>query len=333
MPYKDQIDRRATIHFGMGLFATLALHGRAYGYLPEQSNALWRKEPNKPVLGGALGTCFDVCLIREDGLYKMWFSWRPRKSIALVTSSDGIKWSDPVLCLSGLPGSAWEEDVNRPIVVKKGGLYHLWYTGQARGRSAIGYARSEDGVSWKRVQEAPVMLPTSAWEGVAVMVPHVLWEPQIGGWRMWYSAGEQYEPNAIGIATSFDGVNWIKHPANPVLQPDKSIRWERERVTGAQIVHHNGYYYAFYIGFEDVDHARIGIARSVDGIQGWVRHAGNPIISPTPGGWDADACYKPFALQTDHEWVLWYNGRTATIEQIGRAVQRGSTLYFVERPA
>jgi hypothetical protein len=36
------------------------------------------------------------------------------------------------------------------------------------------------------------------------MCPHVLWDegPAV---RMWYSAGEQYEPNAIGYATSSDG--------------------------------------------------------------------------------------------------------------------------------
>ena len=51
----------------------------------------------------------------------------------------------------------------------------------------------------------------------------------------------------------------------------------------------------FYVGFRDIDHAQIGIARSRDGISHWQRSNGNPIISPTTDGWDADACYKPFA--------------------------------------
>ena len=34
---------------------------------------------------------------------------------------------------------------------------------------------------------------------------------------MWYSGGEQYEPNAIGYATSPDGLAWTKHAKQPGL--------------------------------------------------------------------------------------------------------------------
>ena len=73
-----------------------------------------------PVLGGSLGTCFDVSLLREEGRYRMWFSWRPKKSVALVESTNGTDWSRPshrprpqILSLQ------WEADINRPVVVKK----------------------------------------------------------------------------------------------------------------------------------------------------------------------------------------------------------------------
>ena len=46
----------------------------------------WRKYEKNPVLGGALGTCFDVSVLREGDKYRMWFSWRPKQSIALVES-------------------------------------------------------------------------------------------------------------------------------------------------------------------------------------------------------------------------------------------------------
>ena len=42
-------------------------------------------------------------------------------------------------------GSSWEADMNRPVVVYKDGLYHMWYTGQNDGKSWIGYAISKDG--------------------------------------------------------------------------------------------------------------------------------------------------------------------------------------------
>ena len=38
----------------------------------------------------------------------MWFSWRPKKSIALVESRDGIRWSSPVIVLGPDDRADWE---------------------------------------------------------------------------------------------------------------------------------------------------------------------------------------------------------------------------------
>ena len=54
----------------------------------------------------------------------------------------------------------------------------------------------------------------------------------------------------------------------------------------------------------------------------------NPIIRPGARQWDADACYKPFALLDDGQWLLWYNGRRGQVEQIGLAVHPGADLDF-----
>jgi predicted GH43/DUF377 family glycosyl hydrolase len=84
----------------------------------------------------------------------------------------------------------------------------------------------------------------------------------------------------------------------------------------------------FYIGFRDEHCAQIGIARSRDGITGWERHPANPIISPGANQWDGEACYKPFALFDGHRWLLWYNGRRGSVEQIGLAIHDGEDLGF-----
>src|SRR5690242_1135095 len=81
------------------------------------------KYRNNPVLGGPLGTCFDVSVLWEDGQYRMWFSWRPKRSIALVTSKDGLAWGKPVIVLDPNKASGWEEDVNRPVVIRRDGKY------------------------------------------------------------------------------------------------------------------------------------------------------------------------------------------------------------------
>jgi beta-1,2-mannobiose phosphorylase / 1,2-beta-oligomannan phosphorylase len=314
------------------LFACLFLTGLPSSLLPAAFNVEntggWVKYAKNPVLGGSLGTCFDISVLREDGKYRMWFSWRPKRSIALVESKDGLVWGKPVVVFGPHKTSGWEEDVNRPVVIKQGGKYRMWYTGQARAKSWIGYATSEDGKTWNRASDKPVLSPEQPWEKVAVMCPHVLYDDQQGLYRMWYSGGEQYEPNAIGYATSKDGLKWTRHGKNPIFRPDPQNGWEKDRVTACQVVRHGDWYLMFYIGFRDRDHAQIGVARSRDGITGWERHPANPIIRPGKGQWDADAVYKPNAIFDGKRWLLWYNGRRGGVEQIGVAIHDGQDLGF-----
>src|SRR5215475_11994602 len=103
---------------------------------PAETTAGWVKYAKNPVLGGDLGTCFDISVLKEGDTYRMWFSWRPKKSLALVESKDGDR-------------------------------YQMWYTGQARGKSWIGYATSKDGKAWKRESDKPVLAAEHAWEKVA----------------------------------------------------------------------------------------------------------------------------------------------------------------------
>ncbi|MDR3690256.1 MAG: family 43 glycosylhydrolase [Fimbriimonas sp.] len=329
-------------HYHLGSGLSLFMNGRRIAHRPDLGDmnaalsartataklpSRWEKHTGGPVLGGSLGTCFDVCMLKDKGVYKMYFSWRPKKSVAVTESKDGVHWGEPRI-LIGPSSTGWEDDINRPSVVKRAGVYQIWYTGQFDGRSSIGFATSTDGVQWER-REKPVMEPDRPWEKVAVMCPSVLWDESAHLYRMWYSGGEQYEPDAIGYAVSSDGVHWKKE-ANPIFEADPSSRWEQYKVTACQVLRHQGWYVMFYIGFRDIDHAQIGIARSRDGISHWERLKDNPIVSPTVEGWDADACYKPFAIfdKSSNRWMLWYNGRHGGLEQIGLAVKRGTGLGF-----
>lgn len=294
------------------------------------TNGAWVKYSGNPVMGGKYGTCFDVSVLKEGDNYRMWVSWRPKGSIALVESKDGLHWSEPPkIVLGPRRETGWEDDINRPVVIKREDGYHMWYTGQSEGHSRIGYATSVDGVVWRRMSEKPVLSPDQPWEKAALMCPDVIWDESAKVFRMWYSGGEQYEPDAIGYATSSDGISWIKYADNPVFKSDPSAAWEKYKVTACQVVQENGWYLMFYIGFRDVDHAQIGLARSKDGVGHWERNPANPIVHPDPGAWDHDACYKPYAIFDGQKWLLWYNGRHGGLEQIGVAIHERHDLGFV----
>ena len=296
------------------------------------ANAGWTKYENNPVLGGNLGTCFDISVIRDSNRYRMYFSWRPRKSIALVESADGIHWGEPVIVLKPrATPEGWEDDLNRPVVVKRNDAFHMWYTGQfkpgeADGKSWLFYAISTNGITWDRIRLKPVLSAETGWEKAAVMSPHVFWDGHEKLFKMWYSGGEQYEPNAIGYATSPDGITWTKYQANPIFFADLESSWEKHKVAGCQVIAKDGWYIMFYIGYRDEHCAQIGMARSRNGITGWERFKGNPVIAPDEGKWDGDACYKPFTVFDGKRWLLWYNGRKGALEQIGLAIHEGEDL-------
>ena len=300
----------------------------------------WVKCDRNPVLGNtALGTCFDVNVVTDGPApYTMYFSWRPKKAIALVRSADGFAWTqDPEICLEADPSSGWENDLNRSCTVRKDGVWHMWYTGQVPGRpregwSRIGYATSTDGVRFTRVRKDPVLVPDLPFEKTNVMNPYVRWDGARGVWRMWYAAGEIWEPNVIGYAESRDGLVWKKRP-EPIFAHGAPLAWDRDRV-GACEVHPlpDGRWAMFYIGYSDIDTACIGCALSPDGITGWTRLAQNPIVAPDVGTWDGSACYKPSVVRDGkrNRWLLWYNGRSGGPEYVGMAVHEGLDL---ESPA
>jgi predicted GH43/DUF377 family glycosyl hydrolase len=293
-----------------------------------ETTAGWVKYAGNPVLGGQYGTCFDISVLREDGRYRMWVSWRPQKSVALVESDDGLHWTAPQIVLPPNPASGWEFDINRPVVLRRDKLYHMWYTGFNRQGSSIGYATSPDGRVWTRLSAQPVLRAEREWERQCVMCPHVIWDASARQFKMWYSAGERREPNAIGYATSPDGLRWTKDARNPIFRPDPTLAWERHKVTACQVEQRGDGYLMFYIGFRDEAHAQIGLARSADGITGWQRHPQNPIVRPGQDRWDHDACYKPYAVFDGRQWLLWYNGRRGRLEQIGVVMHPGEDLGF-----
>jgi beta-1,2-mannobiose phosphorylase / 1,2-beta-oligomannan phosphorylase len=49
--------------------SVLFLAGTAHG---DDTTAGWAKYPGNPVLGGNLGTCFDISVLKEDETYRMW---------------------------------------------------------------------------------------------------------------------------------------------------------------------------------------------------------------------------------------------------------------------
>ena len=286
----------------------------------------FRKYSDSPVFGSReTGTMFDAYVWKQNNKLRMDVSWRPQKALAVTFSDDGIHWDEPIITLECNPDSGWEMIINRQCVIPApdGNGYLMWYTGQwgENGRpenSAIGIARSDDGIYFERIRKDPVLVPEMDFEENSVMNPFVMYEN--GRFRMWYAAGECREPNVICYAESEDGINWKKMEQNPIFSCAPENEYEQDRIGAVQLLREDNGYLMFYIGYKDVDTACVCAARSEDGITNWQRVPENPLITPTPGTWDENACYKPAVVRGDDgAYHIWYNGRRGKEEYIGYA--------------
>lgn len=109
----------------------------------------------------------------------------------------------------------WEGGtLSGPSALLSGGQVWLYYA----GAGGIGLAQSSDGLSFTKVG-TPVLTPdpTAAWESTTPHAPSVAIFPD-GSWHMLYGAG-----NAIGEATSPDGMTWTRVSSSPVLSPSPTV--------------------------------------------------------------------------------------------------------------
>jgi predicted GH43/DUF377 family glycosyl hydrolase len=312
------------------IFAFSPLFAQGQTSAPIGTAGGWVKYEHNPVITAKDGIMFDIYVLHDEGKYRMWVGWRPKKCIALFESKDGFHFTKTPQVVFGPAPTGWEDDINRPCVVKRKDEYHMWYSAQTADHSAIGYATSPDGVHWKRMSDKPVLAPTVPWEKAAAICADVMWDKEAKLYKMWYSAGPQAESDAMGYATSPDGMTWTKSAKNPIFNGDPKIPWEQERGVGGHVEKLGDWYYNFYIGFHDIGHAQLGVARSRDGIAGWERLPENPIIRLGGGGWDNDSCYKAYTIFDGHKWMLWYGGRAGNVEQVGVATHEGADLGFPE---
>jgi hypothetical protein len=125
-------------------------------------------------------------VIYEQNRFKMWYcsgtGWRitdgnpePMYRVCYAESKDGVNWSNfrgPVIDYK-FDG----EVISAPWVMKVKSRYHMWYS--TRGSDSkeaknyiIGYAESEDGINWKRMDDqAGIKRSSSGWDSEMICYP------------------------------------------------------------------------------------------------------------------------------------------------------------------
>jgi uncharacterized repeat protein (TIGR01451 family) len=258
----------------------------------------WAKSASNPLLSG-----YEPMVLKEGPSdYKLWLG-QDDEYLHRATSTDGLAWTvdaTPALSPTFLEGTFDRDSVGDPSIVKDGGgTYWMFYNGYNSdwGVWQIGAATSPDGVTWTRVQTAPVLGPGGPgdWDENHTLDPMVILDGST--FKMWYSSMDSAGARRIGYATSTDGVNWTKYAGNPVFEGDPG-QWDDGGVHN-MFVSYDGEYDMWYSS-----NGQIGYVTSTNGID-WTRFLTGPVLSPGASLF-IDVNYA-------HDWVEGYTLPNATV--------------------
>lgn len=224
-----------------------------------------------------------------------------------------VNWSKPEGTQVMAMDYFWESDgVGMPSVIFDGGVYHMWYTGLTGSRGLdggnIGYATSSDGKNWTKYADAPVMEagPFQSWEDSGVMSPTVIKTDT--GYKMWY-CGNDGLISKIGYATSPDGVQWTKHPGNPVVLSTSESSSSKVAV-GSTPIHPNVLYVGNTYKMWYSSANSIQYATSTDGIN-WTIHPESPALTRgDDGSWESISVLDPSVSFDGTTYHMWYTGNS-----------------------
>ena len=186
------------------------------GYATSPDGISWTKHPSNPVFKNGSGwesnLVWSPTVIFDGTQFHMWYSGYgadpigDRPFIGYATSTDGVNWqrhaSNPVL--GGGPAGSWDAGgvFSCFVFIDNANKYHMWYSGQRRGIKQIGYAYSDDGITWHKDEKNPVLKVGTAWDGRFVEIPRVIFDGS--QYHMWYAskADRVDETRRVGYAFS-----------------------------------------------------------------------------------------------------------------------------------
>ena len=184
-------------------------------YATSEDGVTWERYAGNPLMRAAHDGRWDENFISEPSVlwngerFEMWYNGGSERTSTLrvgyARSDDGLAWhkwepDEWVLDVGAL--GEWDDfSVARVHVLYDGGRYQMFYEGHDAASWRLGYAWSEDGVTWHKEAGNPIvdLGPEDAFDSVTVAEPYVLFDGQT--YRLYYSGydGDKYR---IGLATA-----------------------------------------------------------------------------------------------------------------------------------
>jgi predicted GH43/DUF377 family glycosyl hydrolase len=203
-------DRRYHYYSGWSLGVSVPFYFYVGCAVSEDGGESFRKISASPVLERNEVDPFLTAspwVLVENGTWRMWYvsgtGWeagedgpRHRYHVKYAESEDGIAWNrSGQVCVDYRDED--EYAIARPCVIRDGDTYRMWFS--CRGPAyRIGYAESDDGISWRRDDELGGLGPAGdGWESQSVEYPCVF---DHDGKRFMLYNGNGYGETGIGLA-------------------------------------------------------------------------------------------------------------------------------------
>lgn len=200
-------------------------------------------------------------------------------------------YSDSSL-FSGTDSSTWDKHIReRGFILYDEGVYKMWYTGYNPDSSTVkflGYATSDDGISWERYPKNPIY--REKWtEDIFVLKDQGI-----------YYLFAEGDNDVAHLLTSPDGIHWE-------AQGDLTILTTAGDTIPAPygtptVFVKDGTWHLFY---ERIDSA-IWVATSVDKLL-WHNVQDEPVLVPGPEDYDKGAVAANQVVEFDGRYYLYYH--------------------------
>jgi predicted GH43/DUF377 family glycosyl hydrolase len=262
---------------------------------------------NNPSLPNAVTTSK---IMYDNGIYKMWYDGIYNSAVASVwyaESQDGINWntvgSTPVLTKSKT--GSWDAyAVTVAAVIKTGNIYRMYYNGHQTYSDDIstGIALSTDGVHWDK-NASPIIGITNGYYHFNFM--DVVKKDSVYYGYGDYKTSSTSNAGIIFVATSIDGLTWIKQP---IL--DATLSWESGSIGFPTVIYDN---YIFKMIYATSNGSYFGMATSTDGIH--FTKSPNPIFSRSNTINGEYSIWYPNYRKINNVSLLYYTGVNSSNEQ------------------
>jgi len=251
----------------------------------------------------------DPFILKKDGVYELYFAVSKGNNYKILktVSNDGITFSNQIQEVL-LPGISWDKTaVSAPYVIYENSIYYLFYTGWNGFEWKIGMATSNDGNTWTKCVNNPIISSASG--------PTLLKEE--GKYVLYFHNSQASVIETVDTLNPFSCEAVWENRINHIL---KDKPYDSKLVTDPSLINVNGINYLLYSG--------------LSGSNVWSINLANKFVSPpiTPSNkyilipgfmttWNKNAVVyndsSPVLEWKIIEFVEEYNGIINTFKNLG----------------